>query len=176
MGQFKERCQKRRVEQPHKDTSTVEVEIKKEMLREFEAITLEEGIKLIANAGVLILPEWDIADAIVFDGVRKETKPLEGITYSNDHATLVMWSLKREENKRRYSSEYDYSGGMIVKRVRDTGVVEASSTTLEFAKFGMIVAEKEAKEKVDLHVKLERVLKAYNEAKIELASLKIAPL
>ncbi|XP_059066259.1 uncharacterized protein LOC131857591 [Cryptomeria japonica] len=59
---------------------------------------------------------------------------------------------------------------MIVKRVRDTGVVEAASTTLESAKFGMAVVEKEAKEKVNLQVNLEVVLKAYNEEKLEIAS------
>lgn len=96
IGQFKERCKKGKVEQPHKDASTVEAEIKQEMLREFEAITPEQGRKLIADAGVLILPEWDIADALIFDVVRKETKPLEGITFNNGHATLVIWSLKRE--------------------------------------------------------------------------------
>lgn len=51
---------------------------------------LEEGRKLIESAGVLILPEWDIEYAMVFDVVRKETKPLEGLTYSNDHTTLVI--------------------------------------------------------------------------------------
>lgn len=82
-----------------------------------------------------------------------------------------MWSLKREENKRRRDLlESHYSGGMIVKRVRDIRVVEAASTTLESTKFSMAVAEKEAKEKADLQVKLEVVLKAYNEAKLELAS------
>lgn len=48
-------------------------------MREFEAITPKEGRKLIADFGVLILPEWDIADVIVFYAVRKETKPLEGM-------------------------------------------------------------------------------------------------
>lgn len=137
---------------------------------EFEAITPKQGRKLIADARVLILPKWDIADALIFDAVRKETQPLEGINYSNDHVALVMWSLKREESKRRKDSlEFAYSGGMIVKRVKDIGLVEAASTTLESAKFCMAVAEKEAKEKVDLQVKLEVVLKAYNEDKLEIA-------
>lgn len=125
---------------------------------------------MIAEARVLILPEWDIADALILEAVRKETKPLEGVTYSNDHDTLVMWSLRREESKKRKdSSKAIYSGGMIMKRVNDTKVVEATSTILESAKFYVVVAEKEAKENVDLQVKLELILKAYNEAKIEIA-------
>lgn len=59
---------------------------------------------------------------------------------------------------------------MIVRRVQDTGVVEAASTVLETTKFKAVVAEKEAKEKVDLQIRLEKILKAYNEAKKEVAS------
>lgn len=81
-----------------------------------------------------------------------------------------MWSLKREENKKRKdTSESIYLEGMIVKRVKDTRVVEAARTILESTKFNMVVAEKEAKEKADLQVKLEAILKAYNGAKAKIA-------
>lgn len=126
---------------------------------------------MIAEARVLILPEWDIVDELILDAVRKETKPLEGVTYRNDHVALVMWSLGIKENKRRDdTSESSYLGGMIVERVKDTRLVEATSTTLESTKFNMVVVEKQAKEKIDLQVKLEVILKAYNEAKLEVAS------
>lgn len=106
----------------------------------------------------------------MLEAIRKETNPLEGITYSNDHAALVMWSLRREERKKRKdTSESSYLGGMIVKRVKDIGVVEAAGTILESTKFNMAVAEKEAKEKADFQVKLEVKLKAYNEAQDEIA-------
>lgn len=77
---FKERRKKRKIEQPHKGTYVVEEGVKKEMMTEFEAITPKQGREMIAKAGVLILLEWDIADALVLDVVRKETKPLEGVT------------------------------------------------------------------------------------------------
>lgn len=73
---------------------------------------------MVAKAGVLILPKWDIADAFVLEAVRKETKPLEGVTFSKDHATLVMWSIRRDESRKRKDiSGSSYLGGMIVKRV-----------------------------------------------------------
>lgn len=56
---------------------------------------------MIAKARVLILLEWDIADALILDAVRMETKPLERMTFNKDHIALVMWSLEREENKKR---------------------------------------------------------------------------
>lgn len=55
--QFKARCEKRKNECPHKDTSTVEANVKQEMLTKFETITPEKGRKMIAEARVLILPE-----------------------------------------------------------------------------------------------------------------------
>lgn len=140
------------------------------MLMEFGSITPKQGRKMIAEEGVLILPEWDIVDALVLEAVRKETKDLEGITYSNDHVALVMWLLRREGRKKRKDAlESSYLRGMAVKRVKDTGVVEAAGMILELEKFNMVVAEKEAKEKADLQVKLEVILKAYNEAQAEKA-------
>lgn len=72
----------------------MEEEIKQEMIEEFKTITPEQGSDMVAQAGVLILPEWDIADALVLDAVRKETKPMEGVTFNKDNVALVMWSLK----------------------------------------------------------------------------------
>lgn len=68
-------------------------------MEEFKAITTEKGREMVAKAGVLILPEWDIVDALVLDGVRKEIKPMEGVTFSKDNVALIMWSLKKDENK-----------------------------------------------------------------------------
>lgn len=88
------------------------------MMVEFRAITPKKGREMVSKAGVLILPEWDIADALVLESVRKETKPMEGVTFGKDNVALVMWSLKRDENRRRKdTSRSNYLGGMIVKRV-----------------------------------------------------------
>lgn len=59
---------------------------------------------------------------------------------------------------------------MIVKIVQDTGVVEAASIVLETAKFSVVVVVKEAKERANLQLKLETILKAYNEAKEGIAN------
>lgn len=126
---------------------------------------------MVSKVGVLILPEWDIADALVLEVFRKETKPMEGVTFSKYDASLVMWSLKKDENRRRKdASDSSFLGGMIVKRFQDTGVVEAASTVLETAKFSVAVAEKEENEKANLHLKLETILKAYNKAKEGIAN------
>lgn len=161
IDKYNSRCKKRKGEQPHKDPAIVEEEIKQEMVEEFKTITPQQGRDMVAKARVLILPEWDIADALVLEAVRKETKPMEGVTFNKDNATLVMWSLKRDENKKKKdTSMSSYLGGMMVKRVQTTGVVGAASTVLETAKFSVAVAEREAKEKADLQVKLETILKA----------------
>lgn len=101
IDKFDARCEKRKNEQPHKDVVVVEEEIKQEMVTKFKTITPEQGREMVAKDGVLILPEWDIADALVLEAVRKETKPMEGVTFSKDNVALVMWSLKRDENKKK---------------------------------------------------------------------------
>ncbi|XP_059069368.1 uncharacterized protein LOC131859520 [Cryptomeria japonica] len=45
-------------------------EVKNEMMEEFEKIIANERKKIIREAGVLILPKWDIADAVAFDTIR----------------------------------------------------------------------------------------------------------
>lgn len=77
IDQFKTRCEQRKSEQPLKNTTQVEEEVKQEMMEEFKVITAEKGREMVAKAGVLILSEWDIVDALVLDAVRKETKPME---------------------------------------------------------------------------------------------------
>lgn len=81
IDKYNARCEKRKVQQPNKDPGLVDEEIKQEMMEEFKTITPEQGRDMVAQAGVLILPDWDIADALVLDAVRKETKPMEGITF-----------------------------------------------------------------------------------------------
>lgn len=158
-------------EQRHKDTTLVEEEVKQEMMAEFKAITPKAGREMVSKAGALLLLEWDIENALLLEVDRKETKPMEGVTFSKDNAALVMWSLKRDENRKRNdTSRSSFLGGMIVRRVHDTGVVEATSIILETAKFNVVVAKKEAKEKANLQLKLETILKAYNEAKEGIAN------
>lgn len=171
IDQFKTRCEQRKSEQPLKITTQVEEEVKQEMMEEFKEITPEKGREMVAKVGVLILPEWDIVDALVLDAVRKETKPMEGVTFSKDNVAHVMWSLKKDEKKiRKDASNSILLGGMIVKRVQDTGVVEAASIVLETAKFSVAMAEKEAQEKDNLQLKLKTILKAYNDAKEGIAN------
>lgn len=68
----------------------MEEKVKQEMMTKFKAITPEAGREMVDKAGVLILPEWDIADALVLEAVKKETKPMKGVVFSKDDTSLVM--------------------------------------------------------------------------------------
>ena len=60
------------------------------------------------QSGVLLLLEWDIVNAMVFDSVRKQrdvqfrTKEVlqanRGVKFSDDHQALVMWSIEKRDN------------------------------------------------------------------------------
>ena len=72
MHNFELRCNKIKAEQSILDMSTIEEVVKEEEIRNFYAITLEAGRVLLKDAWILILLKWDIANARVFDEVRRE--------------------------------------------------------------------------------------------------------
>lgn len=58
---------------------------------------------MVKNANILLLPNWDIVDALIFNSVTnnlglKDLNKQEflGTLFSNDQVALVMWSLRRE--------------------------------------------------------------------------------
>ena len=71
-------------------------------MQEFQNITPDEGRQMIKAASVLLLPNWDIADALIFNSVSNHLelqdpnkKEFLGTAFSNDQVALVMWSLRR---------------------------------------------------------------------------------
>ena len=72
MHNFQLRCQKIKAEQPDVEDSAIEEVVKVELTKGFNDITPEGGRILLKEAWILIFPEWDITNAIVFDSVRRE--------------------------------------------------------------------------------------------------------
>ena len=70
---FELRCNKIKEKKLDVEASAIEEVIKEELIRKFEAITLEARRKLLRDARILILLEWDIANAMVLDVVRRES-------------------------------------------------------------------------------------------------------
>ena len=46
--------------------------VKDELTKSFDDITPKGGRLLLKDVGILILPEWDIANAMIFDAMRRE--------------------------------------------------------------------------------------------------------
>lgn len=140
------------------------------MVQEFQNITPEEGRQMIKAANVLLLPNWDIADALIFNSVSNNLglqdpnkKEFLGTAFSNDQVALVMWSLRR--GTRAISSQLDESritGNIIVRRVADTSHVQAAHMNVDYSRFALATAEKEEREMVELQSKYEAVVEAYN--------------
>ena len=74
MHNFELSCSKIKVEQPNVEAFTIEEVVKEELIRIFDAITHEAGRTLLRDVGILILLEWDIANPMVFDVVRRESQ------------------------------------------------------------------------------------------------------
>lgn len=74
-----------------------------------------------------------------------------------------MWSLKKNgSNKGKQITRGDLTSSLIVKRVIDTSIVEASGMVVATAQLTQRVVEKEAKEKEELKLRLETVFKPYH--------------
>ena len=72
MHSFQLKSQKIKAEQPDVEDSAIEEVVKDELTKGFDDITHEGGRILLKDAGIHIFLEWDIANAIVFDAVRRE--------------------------------------------------------------------------------------------------------
>ena len=133
-------------------------------------MTLEEGRQMIKAANVLLLPNWDIADALIFNSVSNNLglqdpnkKEFLGTTFSNDQAALVMWSLRR--GSRAILSQPDDSGligNFIVRRVANTSHIQAAHMNVDYYQFVFATAKKGEGEMFELQRKYDVVVDAYN--------------
>ena len=105
MHNFQLKCKKIKAKQPDVEESVIEEVVKDELTRSFNDITPKDSRALLKDVGILIFPEWDIANAMVFDAVRREGQTRfrieeevqmahKGVKFSEDHKALVMWSLQ----------------------------------------------------------------------------------
>lgn len=97
IGKYEERCNKLKAEHLEIEDVAIQTQIKEEMIKEFEILTLEEGREMVRASRVLLLPNWDIVDALIFNFVSNEFETLDqdkkeifGAKFSIDQATLVM--------------------------------------------------------------------------------------
>ena len=79
------------------------------MTQDFNDITPEVGGELLKDVGILIVPERDIANAMVFDVLRREGQTKfkteeevqiahRGVKFSEDHKALFLWSLHNKKD------------------------------------------------------------------------------
>ena len=82
-----------KIEHPEMDEASLQEQIKEEMMQELQNICLEEGRKMIKASNILLLPNWDIADALVFNFVSKK------LMLENKYETILE-AYNREVNRR----------------------------------------------------------------------------
>lgn len=144
-------------------------------MEEFSQVTSEGGRQLLKDSGILILPEWDIANAMIFDIVRKEKdtqfktkeevlQEHKGFKYSDDHQELVIWSIeKRAKTRLQEVSDAERRNSLMVYREEEVDSEKVSRMTKEMVDFGVIVVAKDKNKLLELNAKFEEILKAYEE-------------
>ena len=69
MNFFEERCTKLKAEHPEMDGASIQGHVKEEMTKEFQNMSPEEGRQMVKASNILLLPNWYIVDALVFNFV-----------------------------------------------------------------------------------------------------------
>ena len=105
---------------------------------------------MVKASNILLLPGWDIADALVFGSVSNKLtlqdqnkENFQGTAFIEDQAALVSWSLRR--GSRATSLQSDDSslmGSIIVRRVVDTSNVQVTHWNVDSSKFLLATVEK----------------------------------
>ena len=170
MNIFEEKCKKLKTEHPEMDEAAIQSQIKGEMIEELQSISPEEGRKMVKTSNVLLLPGWDIADALVFNSVssrlalqNQSKENFQGTAFIEDQAALVSWSLRRgSRTASLQSDESGLMGSLIVRRVAETSHVQAAHWNVDSSKFLLATAKKEEQAMMELQHKYETVLEAYN--------------
>lgn len=104
IGNFENVCKKIKEEHLVKLDSIIEEEVKSIFLSDFSQLIPKVGRQLVKESGVLTLAEWDIANVVIFNSIRKENnvqyqteeeilQAHRGIIFSDDHQALVIWSI-----------------------------------------------------------------------------------
>ena len=183
IGNFEKTCEKVKAEQPDKSDSAIKEEVKSKFLNDFAQFTPEAGRQIVKQSGVLILPEWDIVNALIFYSIRKqkdvklETKEKilqahGGMKFSDDHQALVIWSIeKRDKTRMQEISTAEYTCALTFFRAGEVGSKKIFGMASEMMKFGSIVSGQDDDRFSQLNARFEEFLKAYEERGIQIQSL-----
>ena len=59
------------------EDATIQTQIKDERITEFQILIPKEGREMVRASGVLLLPNWDIADALIFNSISNKLETLD---------------------------------------------------------------------------------------------------
>lgn len=164
-----------KTKEPNRHDSNIEEDMKTNLMQEFSQITHSWGRQLLKDLGVLIVPESEIANVIIFDAMRKEKETKfstkeevkeshKGVKYRNDHKALVIWCIQIRD-KARIIEVLDvvHMGSLVEYKVREVDSEQVSKMSKEMADFGVEVVAKDKNKFLELNANFEKFLVAYEE-------------
>lgn len=112
-------------------------------------MTPEIGREIMKKREILLLEGWDSSSTIIFDLIRRRhdidldsidptqrDKVLSRALFDDHLDQLVIWCLHKVARRPSMSHEMDQLfGALLVKRVADTSIIEATNLNLNVAKF-----------------------------------------
>ena len=124
---------------------------------------------MVKASNILLLPHWDIVDALVFNLVSsrlnlqdQSKEDFQGTAFRQDQVALVSWSLRRGSRPITQLDESGLQGSIIVRRVADTSHVQVARMNMDHSQFTLATVEREEREMFELQSKYKKVVEAYN--------------
>lgn len=159
-----------KIEHPEIEDVDIQSQIKEEMIKEFQNLTPKEEREMVRASSVLLLHNWDITNALIFNSISNKLdildqnkKEMKHSTFSVDQSTLLIWSIRKGSRiMHLQSNSTGMIGNIIVKRVADTTHVEDTHMNVGTSQLILATTEKEDKAMSELQSKYEKVVEAYN--------------
>ena len=112
---------------------------------------------MVKASNILLLPNWDIADALVFNSVSnrlnlqdQDKETFKGTAFIQDQVALVSWSLRRGSRAMTQPDESRLHGSIIVRRVDDFSHVQVAHMGVDQSQFTLKTTKKEEQKMLEL--------------------------
>ena len=102
IGRFDEGCNKLKSEHLEIEDVAIQSEIKDEMFQELQNLTPKEGREMVRTSNVLLLPNWDTTNALVFNSISnkldildRNKQEVKNASFNVDQDTLLIWLIRK---------------------------------------------------------------------------------
>lgn len=139
---YVKRLEEEMAKYPYETCEQVSQRVEAQIRAKARDITLEEGMCIVRESGILLLLEWDIDSTITLGTIKRQDQEifssedevattLSSSGFNPRWETLAIWALAPNTDKPLVvEPTKDLRGGLIIKRVSNTPIVEVATLAM----------------------------------------------